>query len=423
MHIKADYTERTTCRLCKGAFKEVLNLGPIHVSTFTDTNEEPSAKIPIDLVECVECGVLQLRHTVSGDAMYTKYWYQSGLNKYMVEALKNVVDETMNRIELQPTDVIVDIGSNDGTLLAHYPDWVRQKCWLVGYEPSNLARLSYNKAHYIVNDYFNSTAYLKKFSKKAAIITSVAMFYDLEDPHSFVQQVRSILDTKGVWTIQLMDLLSMIRTNDFPNLCHEHLEYYKLQDIIRLLNEHQLEVFDVEYNEVNGSSLRVYVGHIAQHEVNARVACAVIEEAAFFAQIGDVGTHFKNAVEDVRTGVVSYIKYLRSTGKIIAVMGASTKGNTILQYFNLGPDDIDHAAEINSDKYGKRTVGTNIPIIPEAESLAQHPDYYLILPWGFLSNFIQRNTEYLSTGGAFISPLPVPTVYWIKDGVMNVWEI
>jgi hypothetical protein len=421
--INAAFTERTTCRLCGGDFKDVLNLGPIHVSTFLDTNEEPSPQIPIDLVECIKCHVMQLRHTVSGDTMYTKYWYRSSLNKFMVDALKDVVDQTVARVNLLPTDVIVDIGSNDGTLLAHYSEWIRQKCWLVGYEPSDLAELSRNSAHYIINDYFNAAAYLKKFPKKAKIITSIAMFYDLEDPHSFVNQVKLILANDGVWTIQLMDLLSMIRTNDFPNLCHEHLEYYKLADIIELLAAHDLAVFDVEYNTVNGSSLRVYVGHRGQHEKTKQYFDALEAEADFFDQVGDVGEYFKKMVENVRAGVVSFIRYVRSNDKTVAVMGASTKGNTILQYFGLGPDDIIHAAEVNPDKYGKLTVGTGIPIIPESESLAMHPDFYLILPWGFLENFIQRNTAYLQSGGAFITPLPMPAIVTETDGVIGIWPI
>lgn len=419
----ANFTTRTTCRLCGGTFKEVLNIGPIHVSTFLDTDDVPSPQIPIDLVECNDCGVLQLRDTVSGSVMYSTYWYQSGLNKFMIAALKDVVDQTLARVHIEPTDVIVDIGSNDGTLLGHYSDWVRQKCWLVGYEPSNLAKLSQDKAHYIINDYFNAAAYLRKFPKRAKIITSIAMFYDLEDPHDFVNQAKLILDDNGVWTIQLMDLLSMIRTNDFPNLCHEHLEYYRLADIVRLMLQHGLQVFDVEYNAVNGSSLRVYVSHKDARTIEPSVLRALDDEKDFFEQIGDVGTYFKKAVENVRAGVVSFIKYQRSLGKTVAVMGASTKGNTILQYFDLGPEDIDHAAEVNPDKYGKKTVGTNIPIIAETESLAMKPDYYLILPWGFLTNFIERNHDYLQSGGAFITPLPEPAVITMTGDTLSVWPI
>src|SRR5688572_22634910 len=149
--MEANYTERSTCRLCGGALKDALDLAPIYVSTFVDTADTTAPKIPITLCTCVDCDVMQLRHTVNGDVMYNEYWYQSGLNNFMVKALHNVMEESMARVNLEPTDVIVDIGSNDGTLLGHYSQWVREKCWLVGYEPSNLAKLSYNKAHYVIN--------------------------------------------------------------------------------------------------------------------------------------------------------------------------------------------------------------------------------------------------------------------------------
>lgn len=418
-----NYTERTSCRLCNGKLKDGLNLGNIHVSSFLDVNEAPTPKVPIDLVECADCGVLQLRHTVNGDVMYKTYWYQSGLNTFMVDALRDVMQQSLDRVMLEPGDVIVDIGSNDGTLLALYPAWVREIMWLVGYEPSNLYALSKDKAHVIINDYFGAQEYWGRFRRRARIITSVAMFYDLEDPHTFVEEVKDILHPEGVWTIQLMDLLSMVVTRDFPNLCHEHLEYYKLSEIMALMLGHDLEVFDVQYNNVNGSSLRVYVQHKGARPVAHSVFEAVAHEKKFFAELGDIAGSFARAVESVRNGVVSFIRYQRSMGKTVAVMGASTKGNTILQYFGLGPEDIDHAAEINPDKYGKRTVGTNIPIIPETMSLELCPDYYLILPWGFLDNFIKRNTDYLQQGGAFIVPLPDPAVITMDNDVIGVWPI
>lgn len=414
------YTERTTCRLCHGALKDVVSLGEIHLSTFLDTNENPPPKVPLDLVQCTSCDLIQLRHTVNGDAMYSAYWYQSGLNKFMVDALNNVVQETLARVHVEPGDIFVDIGSNDGTLLDQYKD---PMVWLVGYEPSNLYTLSLDKGHIIFNDYFNAAAYMKVFSKKAKIITSIAMFYDLEEPHTFVEDARAILADDGIWTIQMMDLLSMIATRDFPNMCHEHLEYYTLKDMVNLMDSHGLQVFDVSYNNVNGSSIRVYVSHKNTRPVESTVKEALDNERAFFESVGDVATYFKQAVEDVRAGVVSYIRYLRSNDKKVAVMGASTKGNTILQYFGLTEDDIDHAAEINPDKFGKRTVGSNIPIIPESTSLSLKPDYYLILPWGFIDNFIQRNMDYLKNGGAFIVPLPDPAVISIKDDQLHVWKI
>lgn len=418
----AAYTTRTTCRVCGGGLIDVLSLGPIHISTFSNTSDTPTPKVPIDLTECADCGLFQLRHTVSGEAMYSAYWYQSGLNKSMVAALRNVVDETLKRVQLHDGDIIVDIGANDGTLLAQYTDYTRNHCWLVAYEPSDLAALANDKAHYIINDYFNASAYAKLFRAKAKIVTSIAMFYDLEDPHAFVADIKEVLHSDGVWTIQLMDLLSMVRMNDFPNLCHEHLEYYKLSDIALLLAQHGLQIFDVEYNTVNGSSLRVYVSHQNARPVEDQYFEALTNEHDFFKELGDVGTYFRAAVENVRSGILSYITYLNGLDKKVALLAASTKANVALEYFELGPELIHHAAEVNPDKFGKYTT-TGIPIVPEQDSLAQKPDAYLLMAWGFLPFFIEKFTDYLLAGGELIVPLPLPRRITITDGTVHIWPL
>lgn len=415
------YTTRETCRLCEGQLIDIISLGDIHLSTFLDTNDNPPPKIPLDLVQCTNCNLIQLRHTTSGDAMYSDYWYQSGLNGSMVRALNNVVEEVFKRVFLNNNDIVVDIGSNDGTLLNFYPQYVTR----VGFEPSNLAQLSFHKADVVINDYFNKQAFIEKFAdRKARVITAIAMFYDLENPHTFVQDLKDILAEDGIIVIQMMDLLSMMKYGDFPNICHEHLEYYSLHVLKELMDQHGLEIFDVEYNGVNGGSMRAYIRHYSNRvqilpDPKFRVQDALVAEQQFFADIGDITIYFSTLIENVRERVINAINEINSHGETIAVMGASTKGNTILQYFGLTDKDIIHAAEINPDKYGKRTVGSNIPIISQQESMRIFVDYYLILPWGFIDNFIDRNRDYLERGGKFLVPLPVPRIIGVTEG--NIW--
>ena len=411
------YTTRNTCRICGDSdLISVLDLGPIHVSSFVDTNDNPTPKIPIELMKCQACGLMQLHHTVNGDVMYREYWYQSGLNPFMVDALRDVVNETLKRSnEILPGDVIVDIGANDGTLLDQYPDIVKKLATRIAFEPSNVGKLAKDKCDILVSDYFTADAY-KNYSRfPAKVITSIAMFYDLENPHAFVEDIKQILAPDGVWVIQFMDLVSMLKTNDFPNLCHEHLLYYKLADVVDLLAAHKLQVFDAEYNAVNGSSLRVYVGHMGAFKRREVVSDLLTDEYRYLQSLGNPSEHFRKAIETVREKVVDFVKQAHKEGATIAVLGASTKGNTILQYFGLDNTVIDHAAEINPDKYGKRTIGSNIPIIPQTESLEKNPDYYLILPWGFLNTFLRKFDPYLKSGGSFLVPLPVPKLITYKD--------
>jgi len=406
------YTTRETCRLCNGYFKDVISLGDIHLSTFLDTNDNPPPKIPLDLVECVDCGLIQLRHTTSGQAMYSDYWYQSGLNGSMVRALNDVVEKVFKKAFLNNDDIVVDIGSNDGTLLSFYPRYVRR----VGFEPSNLAQLSFAKADVVINDYFNKKSFTDRFGHaKAKVITAIAMFYDLEYPHAFVQDLYDIIADDGVIVIQMMDLMSMVKYGDFPNICHEHLEYYSLAIFRDLMQAHNLDVFDVEYNGVNGGSLRAYICKSGAHRVEPTVQQALDTEEDFFNEIGDIGVYFATKIEDVRTKVVELIKEINMVGSTVAVMGASTKGNTVLQYFGLTDKDIIHCAEVNPDKYGKRTVGSNIPIISQQQSMELDVDYYLILPWGFINNFVERCKDYLVRGGVFIVPLPEPRLITLDD--------
>lgn len=418
-----DYTARTTCRACKGSLESVLNLGNLHISTFLDTQSDVP-KVPLHLMECVSCGLLQLEHTVNSKLLYSEYWYKSGLNQSMVVALKDVVDKTLDHVKLEKGDVIVDIGANDGTLLRQYPEWVQDSTYSIAYEPSNVGDEAKNACNVLIKDYFSAIWYDSLFSKRAKIITSIAMFYDLEDPHSFIEDAKNVLDKEGVWTIQLMDLISMLKTNDFPNLCHEHLLYYKLLDIVRLLAEHDLTVFDCEYNDVNGQSVRVYVCHNGVKTISHNVIKALIAEDQYLGKHANIGAHFKKAVEAVRSKVVTFIRDRVADGDTVAVLGASTKGNTILQYFGLTEHDIDHAAEINADKFGKCTVGSNVPIISQQDSLNRMPSYYLILPWGFLPNFLNRFEHYLRDGGAFIVPLPEPAVYTFdSDTGVQAWPL
>ncbi len=397
------YSTRETCRLCTGSLETVISLGDIYLSTFLTNEKGQPPKAPIELTVCTQCNLAQLRHTVDPTVMYQQYWYQSGLNDSMRMALRDVVNHVRDHTYLSEGDVVVDIGSNDGTLLACYNERVIK----IGFEPSNVAN-DLTAPSEVIHDYFSASTYYDRIAVKAKVITAVAMFYDLEDPHSFVEDLYKVIADDGIIVIQMMDMLSMFKLADFPNLCHEHLAYYTLSVLNTLMLEHHLEIFDLDYNGVNGGSLRVYVRKSTMPYTNATVRLAIEKEDEYFRGLGDPYAYFRDRIETVRTKVVQEIRDLVKMGKTIAVMGASTKGNTTLQYFGLNERDISHAAEVNPDKFGLRTVGSNIPIISQDESLALNPDYYLILPWGFIDNFITKCKPYFANGGAFIVPLPEP---------------
>lgn len=414
------------CRICGNKkLKDILSLGKLHISDFIDADaDSPATKYPLDLIICDRksggCGLVQIREAVSPEAMYRNYWYLSGVNKTMVDELTDIARITEKIVKLENGDVVVDIGSNDGTLLRSY---TTRKILRVGFEPAkNLMKHAREGASHIFSDFFSAALFKKKFkSKKVKIVTAIAMFYDLNDPNGFVSDVASILDERGIFVIQLTDLPSMLVLRAFDNICHEHIEYYSLDVLKHLLARHGLEVFDLDSNDVNGGSLRVYVRHKGssigdeRFGKDLRLLGRVSLEDTLGMNKESTYKQFAKEILSIKEKLVQFIEKERALGKTVYVYGASTKGNTLLQFFNLGNKQIEAAAERNPIKWGKKTVGTHIPIVSEEDARKNKPDYFLLLPWHFLHEFIDRERDFILAGGKFIVPLPEFKIIGAKD--------
>lgn len=409
--------ERNICRICDGKLEIVLDLGFPYPSNFIN-DESELERAPLVLSQCNKCKLVQLKHTVELDSMYRQYWYRSSLNPSMIKDLENVVSNIEQLIELNDNDIIVDIGANDGTMLNLYKN---KNLITIGIDPAlNLKEKATDNCKFFINDYF--TAEQLKAFPKAKVITSIAMFYDLEDPHTFVEDIKNSLAEDGIWVVQFTDLLSMFKANAFDNICAEHLEYYSLGNLVSLLETHELSIFDVSYNRVNGGSLRIYVCHKGNRLVDLNVLKFLEEEYEHFNGPEGSLEAFKERVQKIKYTIFEYIKQLRIDGAMIALMGASTKGNTLLQYFGLDDYYIEHAAEVNEDKFGLKTVGTNIRIISQQDSMFLAPDYYLIPIWHFAPFLIDKNTKYLQKGGKFIIPMPKPVLVFMNEKGEIEWQ-
>ena len=398
-------TIKEHCRACKSPMRDVLSLGDIVPVDFVAPGESVRPAEPLTLAECESsgCGLVQLRHTLHRDSLFRRYWYESGLNASMVSSLQDVIDGIRKRVSLEPGDVVIDIGANDGTLLGLYGAGVLR----IGFDPAlNLASAASSTCDRFINDYFETS---EVDLPKAKVITSIAMFYDLDEPRAFVARIADVLCPDGIWVMQMTDLVRMLRANAFDNICHEHLCYYPLRVFVSMVEEYGLEVFDVEFNDVNGASVRAYVGKRGARTVETTVAAALADEYAYLAD--DAIGKFAKHVEDAKTKIVGFVRTELAAGKRIHAMGASTKGNTLLQYFGLSNAEITVAAEVNRAKLGLRMGGSDVPIVSQQESLDAAPDYYLVLPWHFINFFLAKQADYLSKGGALITPLPIPRVY------------
>jgi NDP-4-keto-2,6-dideoxyhexose 3-C-methyltransferase len=416
---------QTACRVCGGSMEPIFSLGEQYVSNFLTPEQPDGMKAPLELVLCSRCWLLQLKHTVPPDAMYQNYWYRSGTNQTMRAALADIADKAASLIGLQDGDSALDIGCNDGTLLASYQT---KGIYKIGFDPAeNLAIFSRKIADRQVTSFFDSESFYRDSElsgRRPKVITSIAMFYDLEDPNRFVADIKKVMHPDGLWILQMSYLLLMLETNDFGNICHEHLEYYSLQSLEYLLNLHDLVVVDVELNDVNGGSLRAYIRNRSANEASfaddsyrrqAEERVAALREKEANSELHTMRPYreFADRVRQVALDVSHFVKEQVGRHKKVYVYGASTKGNTMLQYFGLDNSLITAAAERNPDKWGMVTVGTRIPIVSEAEARAAKPDYFLVLPWHFVKEFTAREREYLSSVGKFIVPLPrfvlVPT--------------
>lgn len=415
---RTSLTTRTTCRICGSPeLAPVLSLGDQYIAgAFAEPGgEQPvSRRIPLELVRCdmtrnqEGCGLIQLRHTVPGSILYQSYWYRSGVNQTMTRNLHEIASQAEQLVGLRPGDLVIDIGCNDGTLLDGYQT---SDLRYLGFDPSDVGRHAVAKGYEVVRDFYSYEQLRHRYvDQQARVITSIAMFYDLEYPRVFVEDVARALADDGVWVIELHYLPTMLDMNQFDAIVHEHLEYYSLAVIERLLAEAGLGVVRAELNDINGGSIRLFIRRAGRFGADGADAEALqrlrIREFEMALDAPEPYERFAAATERVGEELASACRRIVEEGKTIHVYGASTKGNTILQYAGIDRTLVPYAADRNTAKHGSETIGTGIPIISEERSRELKPDYYLALPWHFMEEFLEREQEFLDGGGKFIVPMP-----------------
>ena len=413
------------CRVCGSAdLTEVVSIEEQYLSpTFVETNENnPLAdiRVPQTLVLCDRsnntnaCGLLQLKETVEPDYLYREYFYRSSVSDTMRKDLKNVVDDVVERVHLEDNDIVVDIGANDCTMIGYFPSDLTR----IGVEPAqNISWEGVAPSIKIVNNYFSQDVLSGVLEdKKVKIFTSCAMFYDLDDPNSFVSDVKSLLHEEGVWCIQLSYLPLMLKNINFYDICNEHLEYYSLHTLNYLMKQNGLEIFDAAENDVNGGSVRVMITHLDRK----------IEKTDSFKELIDIEktmnlfdkktyTDFHEEILSLKNKIKNTIGVEIKNGNTVLGLGASTKGNMLLQLFGIGKETIPYISERNPEKVGLKTLGTDIELISEERARELNPSYMLVLPWYFKSEIVAREKEYILNGGKLLFPMPYPHVVH-KDG-------
>jgi hypothetical protein len=398
------------CRISGSAhLLTVLQLGEQALTgVFPRRQDEEVTRGPLDLVWCPESGLLQLRHSYDLSELYgDNYGYRSGLNSSMIKHLSQTVRHVRRLRPVDESDVVLDIGSNDGTTLNSYCAPLPQR---IGMDPTGrkFARY-YDPAITLVPTFFSAADFMRASGgRRASIVTSIAMFYDLERPLDFVKEVASVLEPDGIWHSEQSYMPTMLRLNAYDTICHEHLEYYSLSVIRNLLEQAGLIIINAQMNAVNGGSIAITAARrdSPHKEAKAMTDWLIAQEDRMGLSTPRPFRRFEERVFEHRSSLRSLIKTLNADGKRVVGYGASTKGNVLLQFCGLTTEDLICIAEVNEDKFNTWTPGTKIPIVSEAEARQQKPDYMLVLPWHFRSSILEREQEFLANGGKLIFPLP-----------------
>jgi hypothetical protein len=403
------YTEIKKCRISNSEnLINILSLGEQYLTgVFPKTKNEEVTIGPVDLVWCPDSGLLQMKQSYSLDEMYgDNYGYRSGLNASMVKHLQKKIKTLENLAKPSEKDLVIDIGSNDATSLKAYSGNFKK----VGIDPTGKKfKEYYTNDLVLIPDFFTAKNFKNIFpNEKARIITSIAMFYDLEDPKSFVTDICDCLEDDGIWHFEQSYMPSMLRTNSYDTICHEHLEFYSFKVVKNILESCGLKVVDVQMNSINGGSFAVTAAKKGSKYVpNSPIINWLLnQEDEMGLDTVKPYLEFAERTFRHRKNLTDLIKALVNDGKKVFGYGASTKGNVLLQFCGLTENEIPFIAEVNEEKFGSYTPGTKIPIISEKEAKDMEPDYFLVLPWHFKDNILSREEEFISKGGKFIFPLP-----------------
>lgn len=401
------YESIQKCRVChSGKLTEVVKIKKQFIaSTFVQTNKgnpKSKIKIPLTLMLCRGCGLVQMKETVAPDLLYESYFYRSNVSNTMNYDLRDVVNDVCNQVKLEKGDSILDIGCNDGLMLSMFPSYLKR----VGIDPAKNINWSHlDKSIKIVNDYFPSSQ-LKEASFK--IITTTAMFYDLDNPNKAVKQIKNLLAQDGVLCVQVSYLYDTIRDMNFYDICHEHLEYYSLKTLSHLMERNGMSIFDASTNFVNGGSLRVMIAHNeAKRPKSKNLEYLLLKEKVLQLENPETYHIFSKLIKFNTQRVKSYIE---SQKGLVIGLGASTKGNVLLQLCEINKKLLPYISERNPIKVGLRTLGTDIELISEEQARKIQPDCIFVIPWNFKSEIVEREKEYVGKGGKLLFIMPYPYV-------------
>jgi hypothetical protein len=349
----------------------------------------------------------------------TNYGYESGINKSMKNHLKNIVQYSSRVISLKKNDAVVDIGSNDGTLLNFFRSGEQK---LYGIDPTinKKFKKNYNKKIYCISRLFDTIAAetLRKKIKKAKIVFSIAMFYDLPNPVKFAQNIKKIIGDEGIWVSEQSYCPFMLKNNSFDTICHEHIEYYTIKSIRYIFEKVGLKIVDIKFNDVNGGSFRIIASSL-NSKLKEFSKLKFYEKREKILLRKHSFSKFIKKIRTIKCNLNFLLRKISSQNKTVYGYGASTKGNVLLQHFNITDKYLPYISEVNKFKFNRYTPLTKIKILDHNKISKKLPDFFLVLPWHFKNNILKKDIHILKKGVKYIFPLPNIRIYAYQKNMIT----
>lgn len=396
------------CRICGGQTKKFLDLGetppPEEFRTKKELNDK-IVKYPLGLAFCPKCGEVQLSFEIPPDIMYRQnYFYDYSVTKTGFLHWEKLARTIIKKYKIKKSDLVVDIGSNTGTLLLIFKSLGLK---ILGVDPATkLVRIARKRGVPTIDSYFNAKVakrVIKKYGQ-AKIITCNNTFDHVDNLYEYMEGIPILLAKGGVFIIEVPYFKSMVKTLKHV-VYHQQTDYLLIKPFSKLFDAFGLEIIDCEEIDFHGGSIRLFVGFKGEHKVSGHASQLIREEERLFKNRAKTLSEFAKAILNQRNEMVSLLKKLKKQGKSIAAVGASAKGNILLSYSNIGPDIVDFITEKSPLKIGHFTP-SRIPIVGDGELLKQQPDYALLLSWNFEKEILKNLKEYTKRGGHFIIPIP-----------------
>lgn len=399
----------TNCRICSSPdLSNVLDLGEMPLANeFLDSPTEEEKEYPLRVVWCQNCGLMQIDEVVPPEELFSEYVYVSGTSERLQNHFNNLVSEIDELYSTLNGRKVLDIGSNDGTLLKGFENHDYD---VIGVEPaSNIAEIARENGVETINEFFNEEVAfrIQKNYGRRDVITATNVFAHTHNVHSFLKGVSKLLADDGIFVIEVPYLVDLLENVEFDTIYHEHLSYFAVRPLKTLLEKHGFKILNIKRIDIHGGSIRLYSTKDSSWQ-NANSSAKKLIRIEMEKGLDELATYksFAHRVERLKTSLLDLLSKLKGSGHTIAGYGAAAKGNTLLNYYSIGQEMLEYIADQNTLKQGLYTPGTHVKVVSPNRIYQDTPDEIVILAWNFAEEIMKQQSDFKEMGGRFVLPVP-----------------